>query len=157
METREGTYPVGKAKLNSLPDDAEVGAYYTRQAVVHKNHYLSYAQERALAADINDAAIRLYNYYTDMLCRISHAKAGKRQLITDTDAADQLGWDESKVARMRKALQKYGWFHFEIYRNAAGVKGVNYYLGKDEVTKYHEMVQRNSSNQALKKLARKIK
>jgi len=123
-----------KFKLNDLPENSEVGSHYTSQKTIHFNHFLTYPQMREMSQYIADAAILLYNHYADVLMRNKRSPANQQQQITDTRAAQELGWKEAKAKRLRLELQRYSWFHVEPYTTANGVRGVNYYLGKDQVS-----------------------
>lgn len=133
---------LGKAQLNDMNEDAEIGSYYTTKDTLYINCYLSSAEEILLYNQIGDAGVRLYNHYALVLSQNNRSKQGRRTLLTDKNAARMLGWDISKVARIRRGLQKLGWFYFTTYTTNTGTRGIDYYLGLERVTTQREREQR---------------
>ena len=91
-------------------------------------NYMNTEQRNALL-ELSDSAVILYLHYL--------SKTGAENYsFSDSEVAKTLPWKESKIARVRKQLEKAGWFKRVNFRQSiCGQKAVHVYLGKEAVDK----------------------
>lgn len=82
--------------------------------------------KKRLIIECGDAAYLLFDYWLS----VSGQYDG---VLTDTKAAQNLGWKTTKVKRVREKLQRFGWYKATKYPAANdGTRMIRYDLGKVE-------------------------
>jgi hypothetical protein len=133
MGAKAKTKAKGKAKVRGKAKAVHEVNYKCRKNrdTLYLTYYLTPEERREVIKTISDSACLLLEYY------LKRAGASRTRLmegqITDAQAAEYFGWTASKAGRIRRDLERHGWFSSLPFQSPKGRKSIHYYIGKEAV------------------------
>jgi hypothetical protein len=103
--------------------------YATKHNMKYGTAYLDAVEQREAIASVGDSATMLLQY----LLEIASHKKEKKYPITDIGCAKHFGWQLAKAQRLRRDLEKAGYFLTKRFYSNTGEKAISYYIGKETV------------------------
>lgn len=100
--------------------------YVNRYKNRDRSMYIPKDERIQVMRDVGDSALILYEFYVTRATRDGYQ-------FTDSDAAENLGWTERKVQKMRLKLTQSHYFYQVGGRLNDGTKTRNFFLGKKKV------------------------